>query len=284
MTSPLLRRPLAATGLIQSVTPRDAGWGHVGFHAWRLAPGQGASGTLGPSAPVPPHVPGPAVGEGTEAVLMLVEGRARIRAAGRDWGEMGDRLSLWDRTPPHALYLPPGSDWQVEATTDAVLALCTAPSPGGRPAQDLTGGVIAMDRGRGANTRHIHNVAMEAQDVADSLLVTEVYTPAGNWSSYPSHRHDEDDFPRITYLEETYYHRLNPGQGFAFQRIYTDDGSLDEAIAVQDHDVTLVPRGHHPCGAPYGYDLYYLNVMAGPRRAWRFEPDPKHRWIMERDG
>lgn len=121
---------------------------------------------------------------------------------------------------------------------------------------------------------------MEDADVAESLLVTEVFTPAGNWSSYPSHRHDEDDYPRITYLEESYYHRLNPAQGFGIQRVYTDDGTLDETMTVKNHDVVLVPRGHHPCAAPHGYDMYYLNVMAGPLRKWRFVADPDHAWLM----
>ena len=125
---------------------------------------------------------------------------------------------------------------------------------------------------------------MEDLDICDSLLVTEVFTPAGNWSSYPSHRHDEDDFPRITYLEETYYHRLNPENGFGFQRVYTDDRSLDIAIPVEDGDAVLVPKGHHPCGAPYGFEMYYLNVMAGPLRKWRFLPAPEVEWILERDG
>jgi 5-deoxy-glucuronate isomerase len=138
-------------------------------------------------------------------------------------------------------------------------------------------------RGKGANTRFVNNIAMEGRDVADSLLVTEVFTPPGNWSSYPSHRHDEDDFPRMTFLEESYYHRVNPEQGFAIQRVYTEDGSLDETMTVKNHDVVLVPRGHHPCAAPYGYELYYLNVMAGPLRKWRFENDPDHNWIYERD-
>ncbi len=124
---------------------------------------------------------------------------------------------------------------------------------------------------------------MENEDFCDSILVTEVFTPAGHWSSYPSHRHDEDDFPRITYLEETYYHRLNPAQGFGIQRVYTDDGRLDETMAVSDGDVVLVPRGHHPCGAPYGFEMYYLNVMAGPLRKWRFVADPAVEWIMARD-
>lgn len=121
---------------------------------------------------------------------------------------------------------------------------------------------------------------MEAEDYCDSLLVTEVFTPAGNWSSYPSHRHDEDDAPRITYLEETDYHRLKPAQGFGVQRVYTDDGTLDETMAIKNHDVVLVPRGHHPCGAPYGFEMYYLNVMAGPLRKWRFVPDPAVQGIL----
>jgi 5-deoxy-glucuronate isomerase len=124
---------------------------------------------------------------------------------------------------------------------------------------------------------------MEDRDVADSLLVTEVFTPQGNWSSYPPHRHDEDDFPRMTYLEETYYHRLDPPTGFGFQRVFTEDGSLDETMTVTDGDVTLVPKGHHPCAAPYGIEMYYLNVMAGPRRQWRFRNHPDFDWIARRD-
>jgi 5-deoxy-glucuronate isomerase len=124
---------------------------------------------------------------------------------------------------------------------------------------------------------------MEDKDVCDSLLVTEVFTPAGNWSSYPPHRHDQDDYPHITYLEETYYHRLNPREGFAFQRVFTEDGSLDETMAACDGDVVLVPKGHHPVGAPYGYESYYLNVMAGPLRKWRFKTHPDYEWLMKRD-
>lgn len=157
-----------------------------------------------------------------------------------------------------------------------MIAVCSAPCHGGHAARRIgPEGIILTQRGEGTNTRWINNIAMEAEDTCDSLLVTEVFTPAGNWSSYPSHRHYEDDFPRITYLEETYYHRLNPADGWAVQRVYTDDGALDELMAVRDGDVVLVPRGHHPCAAPHGFELYYLNVMAGPRRNWRFVPAPE---------
>ncbi|RVA25169.1 5-deoxy-glucuronate isomerase, partial [Mesorhizobium sp. M7D.F.Ca.US.004.03.1.1] len=95
-----------------------------------------------------------------------------------------------------------------------------------------------------------------------------------------------DNLPAESCLEETYYHRLNPPQGFAFQRVYTDADknghrALDEAMAIEDGDVVLVPRGYHPCAACHGYDLYYLNVMAGPKRTWKFHNAPEHEWLMK---
>ena len=103
---------------------------------------------------------------------------------------------------------------------------------------------------------------------------TEVITPAGHWSSFPPHKHDVDDPPRETALEETYYHRLRPAGGFAFQRVYSPERALDESFAVGDGDVVLVPAGYHPVAAGARHDLYYLNVMAGPRREWRVTVDP----------
>ncbi|EYD75730.1 5-deoxy-glucuronate isomerase [Rubellimicrobium mesophilum DSM 19309] len=266
--SRLLIHPAGETGKVHDVTPESAGWGYVGFGLYRLQPGERAAEQTGD----------------TEVILVLVEGKARITGAGQDWGEMGNRMDVFEKTPPHCLYLPNGTDWEAVATTPCTLAVCAAPGKGNYPAQRLgPEGIELTPRGKGTNTRHVNNIAMEMRDVADSLLVTEVFTPAGHWSSYPSHRHDEDDFPRMTYLEETYYMRLNPAQGFGIQRVYTEDGSLDETMAVKNHDVTLVPKGHHPCGAPYGYELYYLNVMAGPLRKWRFQNDPDHDWIAQRD-
>jgi 5-deoxy-glucuronate isomerase len=267
--TPLLRRPFGDHGKVHEITPASAGWRHVGFSLYRLRAGETAAEATG----------------AMEAILVLVEGRARLTAAGRDWGELGDRMNVFEKTPPHCLYVPNGAAWEATAATDCTLAVCLAPGRGGHPARRIgPEGIVLTPRGEGSNTRHINNIAMEAEDWADSLLVTEVFTPAGNWSSYPSHRHDEDDFPRITYLEETYYHRLNPGQGFGVQRVYTEDGGLDETLAVRSHDVVRVPRGHHPCGAPHGYEMYYLNVMAGPRRAWRFVPDPEVEWILDQAG
>ncbi|MFO1144161.1 MAG: 5-deoxy-glucuronate isomerase [Amaricoccus sp.] len=266
--SSLLIRPAGNRGKVHDITPQSAGWGYVGFGLYRLAAGETVAEPTGSN----------------EVILVLVEGKARVGAGDRDFGELGDRMDVFEQKPPHALYVPNGSDWSATATTACTLAVCAAPGQGGHPARLLgPDGIATAIRGKGANTRYVNAIAMEDRDVADSLLVTEVFTPQGNWSSYPPHRHDEDDFPRMTYLEETYYHRLKPAAGFALQRVFTEDGSLDETIAVADHDVVLVPKGHHPCAAPYGFDLYYLNVMAGPRRNWRFQNHPDFDWIYQRD-
>jgi 5-deoxy-glucuronate isomerase len=139
--------------------------------------------------------------------------------------------------------------------------------------------VTQETRGKGSNTRHVANILPEWEP-AESLLVVEVITPEGCTSSYPPHRHDRDELPRESLLEEIYYHRINPAQGFAFQRVYTDDRSLDETMTVEDGDVTLVPRGYHPCATVHGYELYYLNVMAGPKRTWKFHNEERHAWLL----
>ena len=266
--SKLLIKPTAQSGKAHDITPESAGWRYVGFGLYRLAPGETAEEATGDR----------------EAILVLVEGKADINAANTDFGELGERLDVVGQKKPWSVYVPAKSSWRAKATTDCVLAVCTAPAEGKLPARVIDPrSLAAVTRGKGANTRHIHPIAMEESDIAESLLVTEVYTPQGNWSSYPPHRHDEDDYPRMTYLEETYYHRLNPKNGYAHQRVFTEDGALDESIVAMDGDVVLVPKGHHPCGAPYGFDLYYLNVMAGPMRKWRFQNHPDFDWIYQRD-
>ncbi len=264
MTSPLLVKPHGTHGRVLHVTPASARWTYVGFDLYRLRPGDRvAAETLD-----------------REACLVLVEGKAHIRAGGLDFGTVGERASPFDGAP-HAVYVPAGSDWSAVAEGEATLAVCTAPGiRGARPPRHIRPGGIAQEaRGKGSNLRHVANILPETEP-ADSLLVVEVVTPAGNTSSYPPHKHDVDNIPEESLLEETYYHRLRPSQGFAFQRVYTDDRSLDEAMAVENGDVTLVPRGYHPCATVHGYDLYYLNVMAGPVRAWRFHNAAEHEWLL----
>lgn len=262
----LLRKPNGTNGKVHDITAEDANWGYVGFGLYHLKSGQKATELTGDR----------------EMILVLVEGKAKISAAGQDFGELGKRMNVFEQIPPVCVYVPNDESWEATATTDCTLAVCTAPGYGNYKACVLPT-PEKVTRGKGTNVRYIYPIAMEELDIADSLLVTEVFTPDGHWSSYPPHRHDEDDFPRMTYLEETYYHRLNPEQGYGIQRVFTDDLSLDETMAVTNGDVVLVPKGHHPVGVPYGYEMYYLNVMAGPLRKWRFENHPDHDWIAKRD-
>jgi 5-deoxy-glucuronate isomerase len=168
------------------------------------------------------------------------------------------------------------------AATDVELAVCSAPGEAGAHTARLIGpdSLHQETRGKGSNVRHVTNILPEWEP-ATSLLVVEVITPGGNTSSYPPHKHDTDNLPSESLLEEVYYHRISPPQGYAFQRVYTDDRSLDETMTVEDGDVTLVPRGYHPCAALHGYDLYYLNVMAGPKRTWKFHNEPAHEWLLK---
>ena len=254
----------AADGTVLSVTPRSAGWSHVGFKVVKLADGQR-------------HEGGEA---GREACLVLVAGSADVAAGDARFGSVGGRASPFEDRAPGAVYVPAGVPWSVLARGDVELAVCTAPGTGaGAPRLIADADMPREVRGRGTNTRHVRNILPETRP-AEGLLVVEVVTPAGHWSSYPPHKHDTAAPGEETVLEETYYHRILPPQGFAFQRVYSDDRSLDEAIAVEDGDVVLVPRGYHPVGAAHGYDLYYLNVMAGPERRWLFRNDPDHAWIV----
>jgi 5-deoxy-glucuronate isomerase len=262
--SPLLVKPSAPDAVWRThhITPKSANWSYVGFTICRIPKGETM--TLEPTD--------------RELCLVLVAGVALVGTAEIEPTQIGERMSPFDGKP-WAFYAPAGCAVAVSTLTDVELAICSAPGGG-----DYKPRVIAPDtakqlrRGTGTNTRHPYNILPE-DDPAHSLLVVEVITPGGHWSSYPPHKHDRNAPPEETYLEETYYHRFNRPGGFALQRVYTDDGSIDETLAASDGDVVLVPKGYHPVGAPHGFDLYYLNVMAGPVRAWNFHVHPDYRWI-----
>lgn len=269
--SKLRIRPEKGFGHVAHVTPESAGWTYVGFDLHRLKAGKTVSGETG----------------GQEACLVFVTGKGRVQANGEDFGVLGERMSPFDGKP-WSVYVPQDGSWSVTAETDGEIAVCLAPGlAGGLPARAIAPDDLSTTtRGKSTNTRYVTNILAEGGLPADSLLVVEVITPGGHTSSYPPHKHDQDNLPAESYLEETYYHRLNPPQGFAFQRVYTDadaDGAreLDEVFAVEDGDVVLVPKGYHPCAACHGYDLYYLNVMAGPTRTWKFHNAPEHEWLMK---
>jgi len=220
---------------------------------------------------------------GQELCLVVLEGECDVRAyvEGRgDWVAVGGRRDAFDGAPV-AYYASAPAKVLVRSPHGAEIAVGMAAAAGGPPTRALPASEARREvRGSRAMERTIHHILMEDQP-ASSLLVTEVVTPAGHWSSYPPHKHDTDDPPRECLLEEIYYFRFRDPRAFGLMRVYTADRTLDESIAVRDRDLVLVPRGYHTFSAAPGYDAYYLNVMAGPRREWKITFDPDHermRW------
>jgi 5-deoxy-glucuronate isomerase len=257
-------RTAAADGTVMTVTPDSAGWKHVGFEVLDLEAGAAAARATGTR----------------ELCAVVVSGTVNVLSGHGEWRDLGYRQDPWSGRPD-AAYLPPGTAVRIEAVHPAEIALCWAPAAnGGAPARILPGNEIELEtRGYASQERTIAPILMGDRE-AESLLVCEVLTPGGHWSSYPPHKHDVDNPPTETQLEETYYHRMQPSHGFGLQRVYTDDRSLDQTLSFADRDCVLVPRGYHTVSAPPGYDLYYLNVMAGPLRNWAVTTDPEHEWTL----
>ncbi len=161
----LLRKPFGTHGKVHEITPTSAGWRYVGFSLWQLRAGETITEATGDR----------------EVILVMIEGKARLSGGGQDWGILGERMDVFDKTPPHCLYLPNDSNWRAVAETDCAIAACSAPGQGGHSAGRIgPEGITLTQRGKGTNTRHINNIAMENADWCDSLLVTEVFTPTGH--------------------------------------------------------------------------------------------------------
>jgi len=266
---PLLRRASApdADGLVCSIDPASAGWHWTSFRVSRLEPGG--------SVAVP--------GDDQERLVLVLEGYAQVSAGEHDFGVVGSRDSVFDGPPCPVVLVEPGLDIAVTATTRALVAIASA--PGGavrRTALIEPADILGETRGEGPTTRRIHHLLPPGAE-AGRLIAFEAYTPGGNWSSYPPHKHDTENPPVEARLEELYYYRFAKPQGFAFARVYTPERDLDEVMTPMDGDLVLVPRGYHPVGVPAGYDCWYLNIMAGPNRAWHFTVDPDHAWLMNWD-
>jgi 5-deoxy-glucuronate isomerase len=261
--SSLLVHP-SGDGTVVSVTPESAGWTYVGFEVLLLDEGRTVERDTA----------------GRECCVVLVAGKGHVRSEHGDWHDLGGRETPFAGAPD-AAYLPPRTPFALEGAAGGMeVALCTAPAGAGAEPRVLPGEESEVEvRGYGAQERRVTPILM-GDRAADSLLVCEVLTPPGHWSSYPPHKHDRDALPEESLLEETYYHRIEPAQGFALQRVYTGDGTLDEPIVVRNRDVVLVPRGYHTVSAPPGYADYYLNVMAGPVRTWAIANDPDHEWTL----
>ena len=266
---PLLRKAAAPArdGLIVDVAAPSPGWDYLEIAAYRLAAGQSVS--------------RPA--DNRERLVLVLEGRASACVGATDFGVLGSRETVFDDPPPPVLLAEPGKPVEVVAATDALVVIAGgAGTELHRTALVQPDDVLVEARGSGQTARRIHHLLPPTAE-AGRLIAFEVVTPGGNWSSYPPHKHDIEDPPVEARLDEAYFYRFARPQGFAFQRIYTGDHAFDEALAPGDGDLVLVPAGYHPVGAAAGYDCYYLNVMAGPARAWNFSIDPDHAWLMDWD-
>jgi 5-deoxy-glucuronate isomerase len=254
------------SGRLVEITAARAGWRRVGFGVQQVR----AGGRWRVTSP------------DQEVCLVLLSGHCRVRWAGESrWHELGPRATVF-ASYPHAVYAPPGIAIEVHAISRTELADCRAASDvSGFAPRIITPADCGFEiRGGGSATRQIVDILPPAF-AADRLLICEVYTPSGNWSSYPPHKHDVDHPPVEAALEETYYFRMKDPDGYAFQRVYTADGRVDDTYKVEDGDLLLIHEGYHPFVTAFGYDAYYLNVLAGSRRSMAATDDPRYAGIRD---
>jgi 5-deoxy-glucuronate isomerase len=209
-----------------------------------------------------------------EAVVVLLEGHGTFGAGDARWPVSRNNVFSERAT---AMYVPPGIEMTVSAESplEALIFSAQVQDTGAAPALISPDAVKVANRGRGHYTREVHNICVDDPH-ARRLMVGETFNPPGNWSSYPPHKHDGRDGEPV--LEEVYYYRVDPPQGFGQQMLYTDDGEC-VTHTVRDGDAVLLPYGYHPVSAPPGYQLYYLWGLAGERRNLALHEDPAHRWI-----
>ncbi len=249
-----------ASGELLNLPRHRAGWEWMSFFVRRLQPNETYQAST----------------EGEEAVFVLLGGKCQA-----DWGRgaqlIGKRANVFDGLP-YALYLPTGNRISFTAQTSCEIAECRVPSTAHLEPKLITpADVVTSLRGGGNVSRQIIDVMTPAYP-ADKLMVVEVYTPGGNWSSYPPHKHDVHNPPAEVDLDEIYYYRMKDPQAFALQQLYSGD-SGEQTVRAHDGDVVLVRSGYHPVVAGPGYDIYYLNFLAGSARLMAVTEDPQHVWI-----
>jgi len=263
MTAPGLHRPaatLARDGWACEITPADAGWTYAGLRVLELAAGESRT-----------------FGTGDAEMLVLPLAGGCVVGCDGERAALAGRPDVWSG-PTDFAYLPPGATVTVSSADGGTVALPAARAERRHPFRTRPAAAVPVElRGAGSCSRQVNNFCTPEAFDADRLIACEVLTPAGNWSSYPPHKHDEDR-PGESVLEEIYWFRT---AGPAYQQVY---GTASVLAEVRDGDAVLVPRGWHgPSMAAPGYDLYYLNVMAGPgaERAWRICDDPAHAWVRD---
>lgn len=220
--------------------------------------------------------------DGKEACITIICGRANIKVNENEFKDLGKRDINFDRNPTDSVYVSNKDSFEISSDSSARVIISYAITDKVMESKLIKAEDNGVEkRGKGMNRRLVNNILPDSSKISDKLIVVEVYTDEANWSSYPPHKHDTAS-ENETFLEEIYYHEMDKEQGFVFQRVYTDDRVLDETMSVYNKDAVLVPKGYHPVAVPYGYDSYYLNVMAGPNKEWKFHNEEDHEWILDR--
>lgn len=260
-----------ATGVFCEVSSQGAGWDYLNMAARRLNAGDTYSANTGDD----------------EWAHVILGGTCNIRTSQGDFLSLGKRKDVWSGMP-QALYLSRGVDFEIEALTDGFeVASCWVPTDRDYPAQRVSlGASTPVELRGGANASRQINGILPPGFNCHRIVAVEVYTPAGNWSSYPPHKHDihrEDADGHVLEadLEEIYFYKLNPTDGFAYQRVYNDDRSIDAIMMPHNHDAVLVPEGYHPVVALPGYNCYYLNFLAGSAQSLANSDDPALSWVKD---
>ncbi len=253
--------PPDQAGEMVGFTRQQAGWEWMSFVVTRLLPGQGLE-----------------LRSGTEEMVLVWLGGRCIANWGAGEESIGARKNVFDGLP-YALYVSVDHRVTIKAETVCEIAQCRVPSnsklePRLVKPEDVASGLRG---GENASRQIVELIAPSFP--ADKLVVFEVYTPGGNWSSYPPHKHDVHQPPVEVDLDEIYYYRMRDGRGFALQNLYGSDGSRESLLKVRDGDVVLVRDGYHPVVAGPGYDTYYLNFLAGTARTMTVTEDPEHVWL-----
>jgi 5-deoxy-glucuronate isomerase len=255
-------RPTNQRGTVMDVEAKSVGFDYLALRVQRLAAGEKFEGQTGAS----------------ELGIVILGGRIDVHATSGTWENIGGRADVFAGMP-WALYLSIKTDFTVTAVTDCDVAFCYCRAENAHAAALIKPADVRIEVRGGANaTRQINHI-LTPEFSAERLLIVEVYTPSGNWSSYPPHKHDVHNPPGEVDLEELYYYRIDRPEGYAIQRVYTRDKRLDETIAVRDGELVLIPEGYHPVVAAHGYNIYYLNVLAGSARSMAASDDPDYAWV-----
>lgn len=255
-------------GVFNRVTAQDARWSMLNVELRRFGKGESWTHETGEH----------------EAVLVLFGGTMSVKSNRGDWASIGKRAHVFDGMP-WALYLPRRSSFTLTATSERLeLAYAWVATDQEHPARLVTPEDSKIEiRGGNNATRQINSILPPGFD-CHRLVAVEVYTPGGNWSSYPPHKHDVHRVDKgggllEADLEELYCYRMRQPDGWAVQRVYTDDRRIDATVTAQDGDIVLIPEGYHPVSAAYGYDCYYLNFLAGSAQSLAAVDDPAHAWV-----